>query len=138
MTAFNDIETALDSHLNDMALLPDVAWANAGYEPTIGTMYLRPTFLPGETEAAALGAEAQDITIGLYQIDIYAESGRGQNEIIEMADKIANQFKRGSVLTYNGVNVRVVRVSRGPAYNADGWFVLPVTITFNTFTDART
>jgi hypothetical protein len=138
MTTFSDIETALDSNLNDMVLLPDVAWPNAVYTPTIGTMYLRPTFLPGDTDPAAIGSTAQDVTSGLYQIDIYAESGRGQIEILEMADRIADQFKRGSVLTYNGVNVRVVRTSRGGATVRDGWFVLPVTITFNTYTDART
>lgn len=137
MSAFSDIQSALDNHLNGMSSLPPVAWENRAFEPTQGTLYVRQTNLQGDTIQATLGESGEDETVGVYQIDIFSPQGEGKKEGIDMSDAIANRFKRGTVMTYNGVNVTVRSVSRGASINSDGWFQIPITIVYRVHTAAR-
>lgn len=138
MSVFIDISAALDGRLNTMASLPPVAWENVEYAPVVGTLYLRPTLLMGDSTQASLGDSGEDENIGVYQVDVFAEAGTGKNAAIVMADNIANHFKRGTDMVYNGRTVRVQSASRGPASTSDGWYQMPVNITFYSITDART
>jgi len=138
MSVFLDISAALDYQLSIMAGLPPVAWENKTYDPVIGTLYVRPTLLPGETTQATLGAQGEDQNIGIYQVDVFAPAGTGKNAAIVMADTIANHFKRGSDLVYNGRTVRIRNVSRlVGTNNADGWYQIPIEILYISFTTAR-
>jgi len=138
MTVFLDISAALDDQLNDMTSLPPVAWENKEYEPTKDTLYLKPTILPGTVEATGLGATAQDESIGIYQVTVFGATGDGKNETVVMADKVADQFKRGTYLTYNSRTVRIEQVRRHGAVIVDGWYTITVDIHWTSFTEART
>lgn len=138
MTVYTDIDSALDGHLADMPALPPVAWENLAYNPAIGTLYLRPVSLPGDTRQATLGAAGTDETVGVYQIDVFAEAGQGKNAAIKMADSVADHFKRGTLLTYNDRDVRIRSTSRRNGLNTgDGWYMITIEIVYITFTQAR-
>ena len=138
MSVFLDISAALDAHLNTMVGLPPVAWENRSYTPVVGTLYVRPTNLQGVTIASSQSAsKGQDVTIGVYQIDVFAEAGEGKNDAVTMADTIADQFKMDTELTYNSRLVRVASVSRGTANTADGWYQIPVEIVYNAYSARR-
>ena len=139
MSIFLDTSAALDSNLNDMPGKPDVAWENFPFEPAVGTLWIRPTILPGDTVQASLGTTGQDMSQGIYQVDVFAEAGAGKNEAVAMADKIADQFKRGTILTYNDLKVRISAVSRQASVNnSDGWFQIPINVVWISYTEART
>jgi len=139
MSVFLDISAALDGHLNTMTSAPPVAWANIDYTPTVGTLYVRPSLLPADTIQATLGDSGTDMNQGIYQIDVFAPANKGKNEAMVMADLIANRFKRGTDLAYNGRNIRVKSVSQAVAtVNPDGYFQVPVKIIYISFTEART
>ena len=137
MSVFLDISAALDKQLSIMASLPPVAWENTVYKPVVGTLYLRPTNLQGSTVQSSLGTSGTDETTGVYQVDIFAPAGKGKNAAIVMADNIANQFKRGTRLSYNSRIVTVTSAQRGGTNIADGWFQLSVEIIYRSFTEAR-
>ncbi len=138
MSIFLDISAAFDNHLNTMTGKPSIAWENKIYTPVTGTLYARPTLLPGDVSQATLGDSGTDQNLGIYQIDVFAEAGKGKNEAVSMADTIANRFKRGTDLTYNGRTIRVRSVSRQAGINnADGWFQIPIEIIYISFTEAR-
>lgn len=139
MSVFLDISAALDGRLNTMTGKPAVSWENVSYTPVNGTLYIRPTLLAGDTNQASLGDSGTDQNIGIYQLDVFAPAGTGKGAAIVMADTIANQFKRGTVLTYSGVTVRVKNASRQAAINnADGWYQVPVVVTYISYTQPRT
>ena len=139
MTVFRDIDAALDAQLNTLTGLPPVAWENKSYTPTMGTLYLRPTSLPGTNAQSSLGTTGQDRNIGIYQVDVMAKLGTGKKLSTAMADSIADHFKRGSILTYNGLSVRIRSASRKAGRKTgDGWYMVPVEIEYITFTAART
>lgn len=111
-TVFDDLSAALDQRLNTMSGLPSTAWENAAFTPVNGTLYIRPTILPNTTSQAALGTSGIDEHLGIYQITIFAPAGKGKKEATEMADTLANRFKRGTDLVYNSLEVRLGNVSR--------------------------
>ena len=78
-TIFADISSALDSRLNNLAGSSPIAWENTVFTPVKDTLYLRPTILPALTTQAALGTSGIDEYIGIYQIDIFAPSGKGRS-----------------------------------------------------------
>lgn len=137
MSVFIDLSAALDGRLNSMASLPPVAWENKKYDPVKGTLYLRPTLLPGDTVGGTLSATGSDENVGVYIVDVFSPADGGKNEAVTMADNIADQFKPVTELTYNGRLVRCISVSRGSAIVGDGWYNIPVRVRYHSFTDKR-
>jgi len=138
MSFFLDISAALDGRLNTMVGLPAVAWENKEYKPTVGTLYVRPTLLTGGSIPETVGSAGRDLNIGVYQIDIFGEAEQGKNEVITMADTVADHFKHGTQMTYNGSTVEVKTVSQKQAINnKDGWYQAIVEIAYYSFTARR-
>lgn len=133
-TYFNDIQAAFDNRLNTLTGGYDIAWSNIVYEPDVGTTYLRPSFLPTDTVQVGLGSSGLDDTRGVYQIDVVYPAGNGRTTV---TDSVADHFKRGTTLSYNGTNVRIISASIGPALRDGAWNFVPVSIAFQTYTDAR-
>lgn len=140
MSVFADISYMLDTHLGGMTGKPNlIAWENRVVEPVKDELYIRPTLISGDVNQATLGESGTDMNIGIYQVDVFAPSGKGKKEAIEMADLIANRFKRGTDLTHNGRTLRTRSVSRQVAVNdINGWFMIPVEINYIAYTEART
>ena len=140
-TAFQDISAALSANLNIYATANSVpvAWENVKYLPVTGAKYLRETLIPASTEQVELGAAGIDETLGIYQVDVFtpANSDLGKSEAQILADGVANQFKRGALLTYNGVNVRIRKVSPGGGAIDGAWYMIPITIEFKSYTQPR-
>ena len=133
-TIFNDVQAALDTKLATVSGTP-VAFPNIPYTPQATTTYLRASFLPAETVQAALGASGKDETNGICQIDVVTPRGSGRPQLI---DTVADLFKRGTVLTYNSIKVRVRSVSMAPAILDDEWYFVPISVNFQSYTEART
>lgn len=133
-TFFTDIAGALRTRLSTLASSPPVAWQNINYKPNSKVLYLRETILPGETLQASMGDDGKDIHNGLYQIDVFIPEGQGRST---WPDDIADHFKRGTVLTQNLVDVRIRSVSIGTGFKDENFYIVPVTVSWQTFTGAR-
>lgn len=133
-TFFNDMQAALDTQLSTLSGGYDIAWPNTTYEPVTNTIYLRPNFIPDDTIQVTLGTNGKDETQGIYQIDIVSPRGSGRTTL---TDNVADHFKRGTVLTYNNLKLRVRSVSIAPAINDGAWFFVPVSVNINAYTGAR-
>jgi hypothetical protein len=133
-THFNDIQAALDARLNTLSGGYDIAWPNTVFEPQANQTFLSPSFLPAESVQASLGSGGKDETSGIYQIDVVYPAGTGRSTI---PDSVADHFKRGTVLSYNGVNVRIRSVSISPALTEGAFHFVPISVDFYTYTDAR-
>jgi hypothetical protein len=139
MSVFINISTALDAHLEVMVGKPAlIAYENRNVEPIKDALYIRPTLIAGEVVQTTLGESGQDRNMGIYQVDVFAPSGKGKTASMAMADLIADHFKRGTDLSSGGTTLRIMSVSRQVAFNdSNGWFMLPVEINYIAFTEAR-
>jgi hypothetical protein len=133
-TYFADIEAAFTVHMNELADRPAVAWPNVKFEPNGKKPYLRLNVIPAETVQASLGATGKDETNGICQITCFAPTGTGRTDL---PDIIADHFKRGTVLSYNGTSIRLRSPSIGPAVADGAFYFVPVSIPYQTFTEAR-
>jgi len=134
-TSFLDISAALDTKLNAFAVgnSLEVAWENIDYQPTVGTLFLRPTILPADTLPIGLGYTSSEDHLGLYQIDVICPLDQGKGLAISQADLLSTHFARGELI-YNSVKLRIKSVSRGTGSRDNAWYVVPVFINYQTIT----
>ena len=64
------------------------------------------------------------------QVDVCEPKNLGDALAGTEAERIATCYKRGTVLTYSGVSVRVERAYRGAAIPNEDWFMVPVLIEY--------
>lgn len=133
-TVFTDVSAGLDKHLNDMAGKPPIAWPNDAYTPVKDTLYARPINLQGNTFAET----ENDRTNGVYQIDIFAPSGKGKKEAMDMADVIADRFKQDTEITYNSQTVRIQTCSLTNTGNtSEGFYQIMIEAQYYCFSARR-
>lgn len=115
----SDILGALETHLAAFVTADagnetwSVEWPNREFrQPSDGTPYMRPVDLPVSERAAALGADAKNDVRGIFQVTIFVPAGGGKGRATRAADRLTNHFKRGTTLTQNTVNVRIIAAER--------------------------
>ncbi len=133
-TFFNDMQAALDTQLSTLSGGYDIAYPNITYKPVGNATYLRASFIPADTLQVSLGSNGKDETQAIYQIDVVSPRGSGRSTL---TDNVADHFKRGTVLAYNNLKLRIRSVSIGPAINDGAWFFVPVSVNINAYTGAR-
>lgn len=138
MTIAYDIGYALDNQIESMTSAPPIAWENKVYKPIKGTLYIQPVNLPANTEGATIGGtESTDETLGVYSINVFSPLGEGKKEAVNMADTIADRFKRDTELTYNSHTVRINNVTIKQGRNDGAWYQIPIDIQYQSFTARR-
>lgn len=136
-TYFTDIAGALRNRLRTLPSLPELAKENGDFESSSAEeLYLEEIVLPAETVQACNGSDGLDEHNGFYQITVCIPDGAGRST---WPDKIADHFKRGSTLTKNSIDVRIVTVSVFPGFKPsdDSFYRVPVSIEYQSFTPAR-
>lgn len=99
-----EIRRALDLHL--IAILPqlgldqrqDIAWANIAFEARPDRIYLRPSIMLSPVESVSCGEDGFEKVEGLYQISIFELQNEGLNRAEDMAAKLVDWFRSGTVL----------------------------------------
>ena len=134
-THFLDISAALDANLNTFASANSiaVAWENINYKPVVGTLYLRPTLLPADTDPIGLSYVSALDHLGIYQIDVIAPVDTGKGQAVTKADLLVTAFPRSN-LTYNGKLVTIKSVSRSTGTRDGAWYIVSVIINYQSIT----
>jgi len=130
--AEKDINTALSVRLAELqtAGVPPIAWENAEYTPVEGSLYLRESFLPNIKDAVGVAHTSADDYEGLYQVSVMDGRGDRRFDAQEQARLISLHFPRGAEYTYNGVTVKITGTRLASAITEDGWYQIPVTISW--------
>ena len=124
------IAAAFNKHLNRFATLEniEVAWEGLDFTPTADA-YLRGFYLPGLTTGAALGTDAPNRHVGIFQIDCIYPIGRGWGDCAEMAEKVRAYFKRGTKLGDDD-EIVISSASPGPGMVDGDRYKIPVSISY--------
>jgi hypothetical protein len=134
MTTTNyDIQSALNKKLNTLTPSLPINWENTEYTPTIGTSYLRAWLLPGETSTLTLGPNGFNEYVGVLQIDCMYPIGKGWRDAKVEADSLCTLFKRGTLLTYNNINVRVMKSWPEPAVVDGPYYKVSVSVVYTSY-----
>lgn len=129
------ILSALNAHLadNNPRGLP-VAWHNRDHIPVSGQPWLRASYLPAGSEIAELGKQGRNRYTGIYQVSVFCPSGDGHGLSFDIAGEVEYAFRRGEVLTIDGLNVQIRQATHGqPMQEDNGWFHVPVSVSWFAF-----
>jgi len=129
------VERALEARLT--AVSPGAAIAstliageNSLFDPSSLPQWYRGTHIPGDSMASEIGSTAQNQTIGIFQVDIFDQKGNGKAWAKGEADRVAECYKRGTVLTdtTTGQTLLINSASPGPGDEEDEYYRVPVKI----------
>ncbi len=102
---------------------PNKAIINSGL-----SRWYRATFLPGIPRPAAIGSAAQNRQVGVFQIDVFTKTNVKDDEAANEAERIAQCYKRGTILTANGQTVMCKNAYRTPGGLDGAWYMISVIV----------
>jgi len=121
------LETQLATLENDI----DIAYeGDAEYTPKAGTPFLRSWHIPNDSVKSSIGIHGFIKHMGIYQVNCHYPTGQGFGPAYAKADELLALFVNGTTLFNNGQRVVVSMASAGTATIEDGWYVVPVSISY--------
>lgn len=98
-----DIASALAARLGAWADAEgiSVAWENVPFTPPANEMYLAVHDMPVTPRTIDLGLRCR-IYSGVYQINVVAPAGTGRNDVVALADRVAELFPEGQEIEGRG------------------------------------
>ncbi len=132
-TIFIDIETALQTRLDEIVGHPYIAWENdQDYRPSLGTKYWRVTnFYTGAT-LETTGALQKHT--GFIQVDVYVSLEDGLTDLSSDLGKIYTAFNTIQGLYVNDIRVDILGVGRSKRQQREGsWFTGSLDINYRCY-----
>ena len=122
--------------LVELTGLPSIQGENENFmrpPVTSGALWLRETLLISSERHAALGFLE---TLGQYRLDVFGPIGHGTQATSDLAQTIAQHFRPTQTLCEvdDSFGLVVYKTERQPARADDGWYLLPVIISWRTHT----
>lgn len=127
------IRSAFATKLLAFPSVPSIAWENVPFTPVAGQPYLKPTLLPAEPFQAEIGANGQNIHTGIYQISIFYPTGGGVAGLETLKAGLIDHFKRGTLLVYSGIEIRIVKAFPGQMLQETDYIHQPITIQWRAY-----
>jgi hypothetical protein len=129
MTVLNDIRVALESHLADTyPPLPDIAWPNVPFTPTLGVPYLRTEFVPVLRRPVVIGPSPEQRLSGLYYVTVYTPEDRGAAAGMTLVDTLLARFNGSDAIVTTNVSVRLEYSEAKMPLHDPPFFAIPVEI----------
>jgi len=130
-----DIRAALETKLNNISGLPDVAWENWNFDPKANESYVTPRLLPTRREPSHTGPNPQIYYRGLFVVDCYVPSGGqvGPSEADTLAETIINEFEATTDITTAKCNIHIRNAEREQGRTKGSHYMVPVLISWQTY-----
>jgi len=108
-----------------------VAYEGVDFEPPEDGLWLEPKIFPNEPISIVWDNNDRQVDYGFFQVLVYYRPNKGSIEAAEMADKIAQAFKKGTIVS----SVTVEKTPHTTAIVADDdKLFIPVTIHYRGIT----
>ncbi|QDP52363.1 MAG: hypothetical protein Unbinned4162contig1001_63 [Prokaryotic dsDNA virus sp.] len=95
-----------------------------------GGLWLKLTFIRGQSTVATLGDQGEDNAPGIAQIDVCYPKGKGEGEVLAKVDDLVKLFPAGSSFTYGGQWVKLLGVSAGGERTVAGTYKISITLRY--------
>jgi hypothetical protein len=133
-----DIRAALESHLNDTANLPAIAYENVAFTPVVGTSFLRSQYVPTSTKPAVRGLNPQLRYQGIYSVTVFTPEGNGPSTADDYINKVINSFAAATDITFTNGDGDTFKVSIDYSERQQGmidspWYYTPINIGWYTY-----
>lgn len=127
-SVYDDIRIALETTLNSIPDVPDIAWENVSYSPTTGVPYIKPRLIPISREPAVRGLNPQMLYKGTFYIECYSTEGNGPSSADALANKIIDAFDATTDVSYGDTIVSIQYADRTQGVLDGPFYMIPVHI----------
>lgn len=124
----SNISAALSTQLATVSGGYAIQYENQSFDPPASAPYLAESLNPTPTNVVALSTAGSEALQGFYQVLCYAPAGMTKGPAFSAADAVEAIFPRGLRLTYNGVEVTILRTERAIGFRSGDRFVVPISI----------
>lgn len=128
ISALNDRFLSLSVSGVTLKQYPDKSFTKPTQAP-----YLRASWMPAETWRPCISYSDPQAYAGIYQVDLFQPVDSGEEVPSERVGAIISHFKPGTAMTQDSLTVKVLRASRGPGIQTDGFVQYPVSISVRAF-----
>lgn len=125
---YKDIRRGLEYKLSQISGIPDIAYENISYDPTTGTSWVRPTFIPTSRRPAVRGSSPQQLYLGVFRVDCFVTEGNGPHYGDNLANSIIEAFEAATDITFNNKRISIDYVEREEGRLSSPWYFIPVNI----------
>lgn len=125
---YKDIRRGLEYKLSQIQDIPDIAYENVSYDPTTGTSWVRPTFIPTSRRPAVRGSSPQQLYLGVFRVDCFVSEGIGPHYGDNLANDIIEAFEATTDITFNNKRISIDYVEREEGRLSSPWYFIPVNI----------
>lgn len=131
------VESAFQLSLIEFAELNDiqVASTNVKYVRATGVPYVKADFLPGEPSQADIGPLGSNRHVGVFQPTLFYPFGIGTMTPGTQADNLVDHFKRGTILSQDGLEISITCSYAEPAMIEPGWLYIPITVRYRCYSE---
>lgn len=137
---WTNIEGALNTKLADDFTDTTVIFENqAGSDgeaiEALNATHMEAYFLPGAPSVIEIGVIGRERAVGIFQVTIRTPLYKGKYEANQLRDRLITSFAKGTVLTLDGVDVRVTMTAYPTQSSRNGsYFEMPVSIVWRSDT----
>lgn len=129
MDMFPQIEAALETRLQGIVGIPDIAWENLGYEPQQGTTYVEPYHIPTDREPATRGNLFRTRYQGVFRVECVVASNGGTGPARDLTSLVINAFEANTdILLANGKYATVRYATKESGIKEGAFYRVPVNI----------
>ena len=129
---YDSIRAALETKLSQALGAVPIAYENVSFEPTTGTLFVKPTFIPTTTQPATRGLTPQLLYEGVFNVMVYATEGNGPSQADNSCNTITNAFAATTDISIVvGADTFIVRIryaERQQGRIDTPWYTVPVNI----------
>ena len=125
---YDDIRATLEVRLSQIPDIPTIAYENVPFNPTTGTPFVQPKFVPGSRKPAVRGINPQQLYKGVFRVFCYVPEGRGVSEADSLANKVIEAFDATTDISFGDTIVCIDYADRDSGCLDQPWYYVPVNI----------
>ena len=128
MSIFNNIRAACENHLITATGLPTLAFQNVLNNPTVGSSFIKATFLPITARAAVRGLNPSLRYDALFNLLVCTPEGEGSGLGYQYADTLMTRFRATTDISFGGYIISVDYSEIGNSYLSPPFYCTPVSV----------
>jgi hypothetical protein len=128
--SLNHVQRAIIGAVSTSLGAIPAAYENEKFTKPSDAKWAEVFFMPNDPSVETLGAEGQDLTDGIVQINLNYPVGTGGAAARSDFENIRASFPAGARPAYNGQEAVILSCGRSPGRVVDGWYRVSITISW--------
>ena len=120
MAVYKDLQAALETRLNTLSGLPEVAWENNAFTPVQGTSFFRAILSPAAGDS--ITQDRLQLNTGLFTVEIFVPSEKGTSVLNTFVDAVYDHFTAVNTVTSGSTEVSLTGINKTLSTRDEAWF----------------